>query len=45
MGRDEEKLKEQVFQDILQDAWTPDRKQSVFAERDTLIRNKQLFSG
>jgi len=34
VGRDEEKLKEQVFQDILQDAWTLNSKQSVFEKRE-----------
>jgi len=37
MGRNEEKLKEQVFQDTLQDAWTPNRKESVLEKRDAVI--------
>jgi hypothetical protein len=45
MGRDEEKLKEQVFQDILQDAWTPNRKESVFEKRDAVILNEQISGG
>jgi hypothetical protein len=45
MGRDEEKLKEQVFQDILQDAWTPNRKESAFEKRDAVILNEQISGG
>jgi hypothetical protein len=45
MGRNEEKLKEQVFQDILQDAWTPNRKESVFEKRDAVILNEQISGG
>jgi len=43
MGRDEEKLKEQMLQGILQDAWTPNRKQSIIEKREHVILEEQNF--
>jgi len=43
VGRDEEKLKEQVFQDVLQDAWTPNWKESVLEKRELVILKEQIF--
>ena len=43
MGRDEEKLEEQMFQGMLQDAWTPNRKQSIIEKREPVILEEQIF--